>query len=171
MSDATIQQILDQIAELPESDRELLDRRLAEGAKAGSGQEAGTRGTDQHEIEEAIERSHEIVDVADDWDDEGSPGYSQATWERAVGFVRNYARHLWSHHGVRIPAPRILPGPEGSIDIHWEEDSFELLVNIPRDGDQRAEFYGDDHGAIYIKGSLDPSGLNRGLIEWLQKAG
>lgn len=121
-------------------------------------------------IEGAIESSRDLIDIEDDWDGEGSPGYLEQTWRRAAQFVREYAAHLAADYGLKIPAPGILPGPDGSIDIHWESDSFELLVNIPADANERAEFYGDDHGSIYIKGNLDPSRVNQGLIEWLQKA-
>ena len=46
------------------------------------------------------------------------------------------------------------------MDVHWMEESFELLVNIPADTGQRAEFYGDDYGSIYVKGNLDPTAFN-----------
>lgn len=122
------------------------------------------------EIEDAIEASRNLIDIQGDWDGEGSPGFSEQIWGRAADFVRQYASHLKLNYGLAVPAPDILPGPNGSIDIHWEKDSFELLVNIPADPGERAEFYGDDYGSIYIKGNLDPSRVNQGLIEWLQKA-
>jgi hypothetical protein len=105
-----------------------------------------------------------------DWDGEGGQGYDEETWNRAAAFVRNYARRLWPGHGVPVPAPEILPGPAGSIDLHWEEKDFELLVNIPANSQERAEFYGDDYGSIFIKGAINPAVFNKGLIEWLQMA-
>jgi hypothetical protein len=128
--------------------------------------------TDQvGEIEAVIESSRKILDLKDGWDGEGSRGYDEATWDRTIAFVWNYARRLRSQHGVRIPAPKILPGPAGSIDLHWQETDFELLVNIPANSQERAEFYGDDYGGIFIKGAINPAVFNKGLIEWLQKAG
>ena len=178
MSQATVQHILGLVEQLSHADRELFDQQLAEHTDVGPRQEAGQalRGakmpeTAQTTIEEAIELSRGILDMPEDWDGEGPPAYSEATWQRATSFVRNYAQRLWAEHAVRIPAPQVLPGPDASIDVHWEEESFELLVNIPADDCQRAEFYGDDYGAVCIKGNLDPAVLNRGLIEWLQNAG
>lgn len=136
----------------------------------GKTQFAATSGDKLRRIEDAIESSREILELKDDWDGEGGQGYLKETWQRAASFVRNYARRLWSEHEVLIPAPKILPGPNGSIDVHWEEKDFELLVNISADREEKAEFYGDDYGSIYIKGKLNPSTFNRGLIEWLQKA-
>lgn len=177
MSRPSVERILDLIGELSDDDRERFDQQFGRQAMverrqevAGAGGEATARMVGRPSIDEAIEESREILDVPDDWDGEGTPAYSRATWERATSFVTHYAQRLWVEHGIRIPAPKILPGPDGSIDVHWEQESFELLVNVPAESTQRAEFYGDDYGTIYIKGSLDPAALNRGLIEWFQKA-
>lgn len=65
--------------------------------------------------------------VEDDWDDEGSPGYSDATVERAVRFL--------------LGAP-MSPGPDGSIDFTMALGDAQLLVNLPsaEDEDQIASF-------------------------------
>ncbi len=57
----------------------------------------------------------------------------------------------------------------GSIDLHWKQPTWELLVNIPAEETRRAAFYGDDYGAGAIKGSGDAGRHNFGLLEWLMK--
>ena len=103
-----------------------------------------------------------------DVDDHGEAGYSEETWNRAVEFLTKNAKWLWDSFGRVIDAPRILPGPDGSIDIHWDHPSFEILINIPADPGAKAGFYGDDRGEIAIKGSIDPSRFNHhGLLLWM----
>ena len=120
-------------------------------------------------IAEAVDASRTMLELEDDWDREGSRGYAEATWKRATQFVSKHARWAWEKCGVRIDAPRIRPGPEGSIDLHWKTENYELLLNVPSNGEEPASFYGDDYGKFTIKGTLDPSAYNRGLLMWLAR--
>ena len=65
------------------------------------------------EFQEAIEKSKYILKFKDNWDDEGSPPYLEATWKRATSFLLNNAHYLLKK-GVTISVPEILPGPDGS---------------------------------------------------------
>ena len=41
-------------------------------------------------ILDTVRESRRILEFEDDWDDEGSPAYSQSTWKRATDFlIRN----------------------------------------------------------------------------------
>ena len=94
-------------------------------------------------LSSAIQESRSLLDLPDDWDDEGSPGYAEATWMRAVDFLLHNAERLWQDQGVTVSAPEILPGPNGSIDLHWRVNNHELLLNIPANLDELADYYGD----------------------------
>ncbi len=118
-------------------------------------------------IEAAIDRSRSLYSLKDDWDDCGSPGYSRATWERAVGFLRLHASKFWLETGRAMPAPIIGPGPDGSIDLFWTKATFELLVNIPIDESAPATFYGEDYGRQTIEGTISTSEYRRGIHHWL----
>jgi hypothetical protein len=107
------------------------------------------------------------LSLKDNWDEEGSVGYSEHTWIRATDFVRNLAISYWNvHHSLLIP-PRIIPGPEGSIDIHWRASGRELLINIPADEAILAGYYGSGDSKESIKGKLDTSKLNFWILTWL----
>jgi len=86
-----------------------------------------------HGIADAISSSRWILNLNDDWDEKGSSGYEQTTWQRACDFLLLQAKFARETHKRNLPAPRILPGPDGSIDVHWKMPQFELLVNIPED--------------------------------------
>jgi hypothetical protein len=118
-------------------------------------------------LEAEIAQAKLLMGLGDNWDGEGSPGYSEATLDRAVAFVNAHTERLWDMYLVQPPIPSIGPGPEGSIDIHWKQPTWELLVNIPADVDKMASFYGDNYRTQKIKGSLDPEYFNLGIAEWL----
>jgi hypothetical protein len=69
-------------------------------------------------IQRVIDASRSILALQEDWDDEGSPGYSESTWRRAVDFLIRQATFAQHIVGRDLPVPKILPGPKGSIDLH-----------------------------------------------------
>lgn len=119
------------------------------------------------ELSEAITASRRILEFPDDWDDAGSPAFKESTWRRAAGVLRQNAELLWSSHGLLLPTPQILPGPVGSIDIHWRSDRRELLINIPENSAAPATYYGDDFGNDKRRGDLSTGGINLDLFAWL----
>lgn len=119
------------------------------------------------EIMRAIEASRDILDMGGDWDSEGSVGYSESTWNRATEFLKRSAFALRVHHGREVQAPRILHGPEGGIDLHWRTTSHELLINIPADPGEPADFYGVSGPSNTIKGKLETSAQNEWILMWL----
>ncbi len=118
-------------------------------------------------IEKAITSSRGILDLNEDWDDQGSAAYKQATWQRACDFLERQTRLARETFRSNLPAPRILPGPDGSIDVHWKTPRLELLVNIPEDQNKLATFYGDDFGNLAIRGNLNPAEAKTALVAWL----
>jgi hypothetical protein len=122
---------------------------------------------EDQELKAEIERARTILELAHDWDGEGSASYSRGTLDRAVAFLTTHSAKGHDLCSSYPPAPRIGPGPDGSIDLHWKQRSWELLVNIPADDTQMAVFYGDDYGTLKIKGSFDPKTVNLGIVAWL----
>lgn len=115
----------------------------------------------------AIQASRDILEMGHDYDGEGSSSYSESTWDRATEFLKRSAFALRIHHEKEIQPPRILHGPEGGIDLHWKTNSHELLINIPADPGEPADFYGDSGPDNTIKGKLDTSAQNEWILMWL----
>lgn len=132
-------------------------------------EESADQEGDSAEINRVVGESRQLLDLEDNWDGEGASGYLKETLTRATDFLIKQWRRLWESERRNLPPPRIGPGPDGSIDLHWKGDGYELLVNIPRDGGTPASFYGDDHGSLYIEGTLDTSTYNQGLLTWLSQ--
>ena len=117
----------------------------------------------------AIRASRYILDLEDDWDEEGSRRFHEATWKRATNFVRQVALSFRQSAGIWIDPPRILPGPKGSLDIHWKTSKRELLINIPDDDKEPADYYGSGGSADVIKGKLETSAKNEWILAWLTR--
>ncbi len=123
----------------------------------------------REDIKSAIESSRSsILGLRDNWDDEGSPGYTKETWRRATLFLENCVKWLWCDHETVLAAPNILPGPNGSIDLHWDTQKYEVLINIPADRTVKLGFYGDNKGDDFRKGSLNPKTKNEDFLLWLK---
>lgn len=114
-----------------------------------------------------IERSRSLLDLEDDWDGEGSPGYTEQTWRRAVDLLVRVATDAWRHWRVAVDAVDVVPGAAGGIGLEWRAPAHELLVRIPADPTADAPYYGDDgEGGGKIKGTLVTDKPNRWLAAW-----
>jgi hypothetical protein len=109
-----------------------------------------------------------LLALGDDWDGEGTSGFSEQTWHRAADFVARGATQLLERNGIVTDDVEILPASDGALGIDWRTATRELLVTVPADMTLDALFYGDDgKGRRTIKGTLDTSAPNRWLTEWL----
>jgi hypothetical protein len=147
------------VAELPVDDLAVLERALPAPLVAFAA---------------PIVRSRAMLELEDDWDGEGSPGYAESTWRRVVAFLLDNALALSEDFGAAPPAPKIRKGPHGSIDIHWQLPNRILFVNVPVDTGETAEFFGHDgvrgsDGRFEhtVQGSLDVADEHPWLLMWL----
>lgn len=115
-----------------------------------------------------IVASRAMLDLEVDWDGEGSPGYAEATWLRAVRFLLANALGFYDDYGLAVPAPKVGKGPYGSVDLHWRVPGRHLLMNMPVEAGEPGDFYGDDGaGGQQVKGSFDPDEEYPWLMMWL----
>ena len=104
-------------------------------------QTVGSRRRPLRQVVEAIQASREVLRLGEGWNGENAAAISEDTWGRAIEFLFRNAQLLWSEHGVPIEAPRLVPVPDGTLDIHWKVAKRELLVNIPSRAGERAKYY------------------------------
>lgn len=125
------------------------------------------------DLRNTIEESRAILTLKDDWDEEGSPRYSESTWNRAQSFLMKNALQLWRRRKMCFDAPKIQPGPSGSIDLHWRTPNRELLINIPANPEEAISYYGDnkdDETENAVRGkNLDSSSDTEWIFLWLMK--
>jgi|SRR5271157_1588844 len=121
------------------------------------------------ELDAAIQESKtRILSLAEDWDGEGAKLYLEDSWLRAVDFLRKVAEKLWIDTGLQFNLPEILPGPQGSIDLHWKSPKFELLINFPEDPTEPTDVYGDNYEERVLKGTFEVEELLGVIAAWLK---
>ncbi len=120
-----------------------------------------------HFLAKLFEDSRHLLTLDDDWDNEGGQRFNESHWRRVIRFLSDNALWLWEREKLCIPEPRIIPGPNRTIDVHWKSAELELLLNIPEDLNQPVSFYGDDYKRDAVNGTLGLDHDNFWLMLWL----
>jgi hypothetical protein len=121
---------------------------------------------EEDSIKKAIEDAKWISELDDDWDDEGSLGYTKELLEKVEMLLTSWKDKSWSDYRRTFPLPDIQPGPDGSIDLHWKKETYELLLSIPNN-EQPVHFYGDDYSENVMKGSFSQGAEMPNFLFWL----
>lgn len=115
----------------------------------------------------AVDRASRIPALGEDWDGEGSPGYQIGTLERAISGAEELLRTALLRLGRVLPAPEINPAHEGSIDLFWQLEDRDLLINIPAQADAPCSFFGEDLEGNTIAGDAPILPRRLDLLAWL----
>ena len=142
--------------------------RIPSDEEAPGGNQSGTP-ADLVYLDDAVQRSRDLLDLKDDWDGDGAISIKEPTWRRMYAFLLRNATDFWEVTGAAIPAPKVGPAQEGSIDLLWKIGDRMLLLNIPEDSAQPASFYGEKGALDSIKGNLDTASQSHWLLMWLTK--
>jgi len=119
------------------------------------------------EISKVIKQSTtHILSLEKTNDDEGSTDYKKETLNRATTFVKKLAISALKVNNTIIPTPKILPGPDGTIDVCWKEENFALLINFPDDEHELPTYFGEDESGNSTEGSFDGSKLDQVFLFW-----
>lgn len=116
----------------------------------------------QEALDAAFAAFAPLLDLADDFDGEGSPAYKQATVDRARAWL------LAAGWPDELPLPAVCPGPDGSIDLFWYPSGPHLLVNIPADPGEAIGWAGARSGAAWDTGEGDDEATGRAVAAWLR---
>lgn len=104
-------------------------------------------------IDNALTKAHAMLDLKEDWDDEGALTISAETFGHVINLLLDTP--------VGTPVPDIGPCHDGSIDIHWR--ARELLVNVG----EKVTYYGWEPE---VKGEILTVKNWRTLMAWLNMA-
>ena len=116
-------------------------------------------------IDKVIDAAEErILALEEDWDGQGSPTFEKQTLDT----IRNFLFELVE--GSKLSVVKqvwIVPFSGGSIDLQWETEHFDLLINFRTDGN--VTYYGRDTYGHSIRGDSRPE---PGYIScWMSYAG
>ncbi len=121
-------------------------------------------------IKNTIIASESLLQLEDDWDEEGAIATNKLTYSRAIELLINYSRHLLTTYNSIISVPEINITKNGSIDLEWRTENYILLINIQNNVDLYVHYYGEDYkGKTIIKGFIESFLINNDLAFWMQK--
>jgi hypothetical protein len=121
----------------------------------------------QGDISSVIRAARALVELGENWDGEGSRGYSLETWKRVKRFLMSHASVARSLFRV-LPAPAINPADQGSLDVFWRLSGRQLLVNFPEDESAPITYYGQNRqGDNTISGRTTAGEKRLDLVAWL----
>jgi hypothetical protein len=105
------------------------------------------------ELESVLLEGTYILELKDDWDDEGSVGYTLESWKAGAYFIINFNKWIKGIFSGSLHLPKMHHGPKGTIDIAWHEDNFRLFVNIDFDNN-KGTFYSDTPKKQFSEGEF-----------------
>lgn len=115
-----------------------------------------------------IQRSRSLLELEDDWDDNGAQKISKAVWIAAVKFLVQNSYYLYKHYSKVIAAPEINPLHDGTLDLSWRTDNARMLMQVV--SDKYIKFYGDEYNnKNSIKGEALLEGLQEYVAVWMKK--
>jgi len=121
-------------------------------------------------VHKAIQSSKSILDLKDDWDEDGALPCKPITYTRAIEFLVRYANEVLVSHNISIDYPEINLAKDGSIDLEWRNENYILLINILSTEKLDIHYYGEDSKSkTIIKGFIDYNSINKDLTFWMQK--
>lgn len=109
--------------------------------------------TSIRELENVFTEGKYILNLKDDWDDDGSVGYTQESWEAASHFIINFNKWVKGIFSGSLYLPKMSHGPKGTIDIIWQEDNFRLFVNVDF-VNNKGTFYSDTPKKQFSEGEF-----------------
>ena len=95
-------------------------------------------------VYKAIQSSKSILDLKDDWDEDGALPCKSITYTRAIEFLVRYANEVLVSHNISIDYPEINLAKDGSIDLEWRNENYILLINILSTEKLDIHYYGED---------------------------
>jgi len=95
-------------------------------------------------IAQAINESKYILDLKDDWDDDGASSTDLKTYLKAVNFLVRYSKIILEKYLQIIDAPLIDIMRDGSVSILGETDNATFLIIFKKKDTEYSYFYGEE---------------------------
>ena len=114
-------------------------------------------------LDEAIGNIRQLLQLPSNWDSyDAAPIGSDAT-ERSIDVFLDILNQpdLWK----QLPAPRIVPCPDGGIQLEWDMNDREIEIVVPESSAEPIEYLAVDRSGEK-EGTLDHTGVIRSLY-WL----
>ena len=124
-------------------------------------------------LEKIIEESKSILNLKENWDDEGALPVDEELYYKSLYILKKYYR--FSDHSSEIKLPQISLCRDGSIDLYWNDLQWSnsLLVNVSKkDNKFDICYYGDKiiNNIIsdVIRGNIEENQLSYHILIWIK---
>lgn len=121
-------------------------------------------------VAKAIANSKYILDLEEDWDDEGANATDFSTYDRAISFVSNYSIKVFQS-GIKISAPTIEILRDGSIGVNWETSKASFLIVFDKTNEKISYCYGKNkiNGIPFKTGIENDNSVDESVASWMKK--
>lgn len=93
-------------------------------------------------ISNSIEKSKYLLDLNQDWDDEGSAATNIETYLRAIKFIADYSTYIFRNmHEIIIDSPDIDILKDGSIIVNWETATSSFTIIFDKKNTEFSYYY------------------------------
>ena len=122
------------------------------------------------DLSKAIFDSSAILDLEEDWDEEGANATNKETYDNAIKFVRLYA--LWLlDSGAKLSTPSISIVRDGSIAVSWDTLKAKFIIVFDKKNHKISYCYGKDkvNGIPLETGIENNDSVDKSIAEWMKK--
>ncbi len=121
-------------------------------------------------IRDAINESKSLLELKEDWDEDGAVAIDPIIYYKAVETLTEYSINVFNVYNVAIDSPYISAGRDGSINMEWNKPNATLLLTILNSPNFNLHYYGDDgNNNTVIKGIINEPSINEDLSHWMRK--
>lgn len=122
-------------------------------------------------IANAIIESEYILNLQENWDEEGANATNVKTYKKSILFLINYSKYILNEYKQILKEPHIDITRDGSVSIMWDTEIASFLIIFKKNDNEYAYFYGQEKNtkipfkyAIKIEDEVDKI-----TALWMQK--
>ncbi len=125
-------------------------------------------------LKDVIEESKTLLQLKDDWDDDGALCCNSVSYYNAIEILTLYHTYIEKTYSIIIQDPEINLCKDGSIDIEWRDDKFSCLFNIINSTEFLMHYYAvifnfKAYESIDTQGKLDSKTINNELVNLMKE--
>lgn len=94
-----------------------------------------------------------ILNLEDDWDENGGLVYEEEVWKKAAEFLITYFKWIKTIYDGNLYMPKMYHGPNGTIDFVWDELNYRLFINLDCI-ENKGNFFSDSPNNQYSEGEF-----------------
>lgn len=117
-------------------------------------------------IHDSIIKAHKhILNLKDNWDEEGAKSYKEQTFITASGYLTLASIHIYEEKNKVMDVPSIMPSANGGIDLFWSKKEYVFFIKFPEKLNDPIDFYAKNN-SIELEGKFSRTDIKKFLNIW-----